>query len=66
MGTCRLSSSSDQRQLRLLVVALVLCLHGRGLHATDTLTAGRPLTGDQKLISERGKFALGFFQPQGN
>nr|CAB3451022.1 unnamed protein product [Digitaria exilis] len=48
----------------LVLVVLVLCFHGRGLHATDTLTVARPLTGDQKLISERGKFALGFFQPQ--
>uniref|UniRef100_A0A0E0JS12 Receptor-like serine/threonine-protein kinase n=1 Tax=Oryza punctata TaxID=4537 RepID=A0A0E0JS12_ORYPU len=55
---------SKRFQLRLLVVALILCLHGRVLHATDTLTVGRPLTGDQKLVSERGKFALGFFQPQ--
>ncbi|BAD82386.1 hypothetical protein [Oryza sativa Japonica Group] len=55
---------SVQFQLRLLVVALFLCLHGRALHATDTLTVSRPLTGDQKLVSERGKFALGFFQPK--
>ncbi|KAF0917744.1 hypothetical protein E2562_021241 [Oryza meyeriana var. granulata] len=53
------ASSSSSLQLPLLVVALVvLCLH------TDTLTVSRPLTGDQKLVSERGKFVLGFFQPQ--
>uniref|UniRef100_A0A0D9YIH3 Receptor-like serine/threonine-protein kinase n=1 Tax=Oryza glumipatula TaxID=40148 RepID=A0A0D9YIH3_9ORYZ len=62
--SCWPSSSSVQFQLRLLVVALFLCLHGRALHATDTLTVSRPLTGDQKLVSERGKFALGFFQPK--
>ncbi|VAH21852.1 unnamed protein product [Triticum turgidum subsp. durum] len=48
----------------LVVVALLVPSHGSSSNATDTLTASRPLSGDQKLISQRGKFALGFFQPQ--
>jgi hypothetical protein len=32
--------------------------------AADTLTIDRPLSGSQRpLVSKRGKFALGFFQP---
>jgi hypothetical protein len=32
--------------------------------AADTLTVDRPLSGSQRpLVSKRGKFALGFFQP---
>ncbi|KAF0913864.1 hypothetical protein E2562_024939 [Oryza meyeriana var. granulata] len=48
----------------LVIVGLHLC----SLHlpvssaATDTLSPGQPLTGDDKLISSNGKFALGFFQ----
>ncbi|VAH82918.1 unnamed protein product [Triticum turgidum subsp. durum] len=30
---------------------------------TDTVVIGRPLSGRQRLVSKRGKFALGFFQP---
>ncbi|CAN6248571.1 unnamed protein product [Urochloa humidicola] len=30
--------------------------------ATDTLSRGRSLAGDERLISSNGKFALGFFQ----
>lgn len=33
--------------------------------ATDTVTAGRPLAGGDKLVSGNGKFALGFFQMAG-
>jgi hypothetical protein len=29
----------------------------------DTVAAGRPLSGGQSLVSKRGKFRLGFFQP---
>ncbi|XP_066313052.1 G-type lectin S-receptor-like serine/threonine-protein kinase At2g19130 [Miscanthus floridulus] len=32
---------------------------------TDTLTANQQLSGNQKLISQDGNFALGFFQPAG-
>uniref|UniRef100_A0A0D9V8C1 non-specific serine/threonine protein kinase n=1 Tax=Leersia perrieri TaxID=77586 RepID=A0A0D9V8C1_9ORYZ len=33
--------------------------------ATDTVAADRPLSGSQRLlVSSRGKFALGFFQPE--
>ncbi|BAD81716.1 hypothetical protein [Oryza sativa Japonica Group] len=32
--------------------------------AADTVAADRPLSGSQRLlVSSRGKFALGFFQP---
>jgi hypothetical protein len=33
------------------------------VRAQDTVAAGRPLSGDAKLVSRGGKFALGFFQP---
>uniref|UniRef100_A0A0E0KSK1 Receptor-like serine/threonine-protein kinase n=1 Tax=Oryza punctata TaxID=4537 RepID=A0A0E0KSK1_ORYPU len=33
--------------------------------ATDTVTAARPLVGDDKLLSGNGKFALGFFHMAG-
>jgi hypothetical protein len=32
---------------------------------SDTLTANQQLSGNQKLISQDGNFALGFFQPAG-
>ncbi|PAN19508.1 hypothetical protein PAHAL_3G278200 [Panicum hallii] len=35
------------------------------VRAQDTVAAGRPLSGDAKLVSRGGKFALGFFQPDG-
>ncbi|KAF8664076.1 hypothetical protein HU200_054986 [Digitaria exilis] len=34
--------------------------------ASDTLTANQQLSGNQKLISRDGNFALGFFQPAGS
>nr|CAB3475056.1 unnamed protein product [Digitaria exilis] len=34
-------------------------------HASDTLTANQRLSGNQKMISQDGNFALGFFQPAG-
>uniref|UniRef100_A0A0D9YIG8 Receptor-like serine/threonine-protein kinase n=1 Tax=Oryza glumipatula TaxID=40148 RepID=A0A0D9YIG8_9ORYZ len=45
------------------LLILVLSLQESPLHAADTLTAEQPLSADQKLISQDGKFALGFFQP---
>lgn len=30
---------------------------------TNTVVVGRPLSGEQRLVSKRGKFALGFFRP---
>ncbi|CAL4972744.1 unnamed protein product [Urochloa decumbens] len=33
------------------------------LQARDTVAAGRPLSGGDSLVSKRGKFRLGFFQP---
>jgi hypothetical protein len=47
------------------LLILVLSLQESPLHAADTLTAEQPLSADQKLISQDGKFALGFFQPAG-
>ncbi|KAI5006967.1 hypothetical protein ZWY2020_046915 [Hordeum vulgare] len=32
----------------------------------DTVAVGRPLSGGRRLVSKRGKFALGFFQPAGS
>ncbi|CAL4908243.1 unnamed protein product [Urochloa decumbens] len=48
--------------LVVLVAAQVSLLPVR---AQDTIDAGRPLSGDAKLVSRGGKFALGFFQPDG-
>jgi hypothetical protein len=49
----------------LSLLLLQLSLQPRPLHATDSLTANQQLSGDQKLISQNGNFALGFFQPAG-
>uniref|UniRef100_A0A0E0CBD1 non-specific serine/threonine protein kinase n=1 Tax=Oryza meridionalis TaxID=40149 RepID=A0A0E0CBD1_9ORYZ len=57
MATCRFSSCV------LCMIVLILSIHENPLRAVDTLTANQPLSGDQKLISQEGKFALGFFQP---
>jgi hypothetical protein len=46
----------------LFVMGLVALQGAAG--AADTLTVDRPLSGSQRpLVSKRGKFALGFFQP---
>ncbi|KAL6840322.1 hypothetical protein ACP4OV_030132 [Aristida adscensionis] len=42
---------------------LLLCLQQSLLHASNTLTANQQLSMNQKLISQDGNFALGFFQP---
>jgi hypothetical protein len=47
----------------LAVILLVLSLQGSPAGATDTITATQPLSGQQKLVSQGGKFALGFYQP---
>uniref|UniRef100_A0A0E0JS11 Receptor-like serine/threonine-protein kinase n=1 Tax=Oryza punctata TaxID=4537 RepID=A0A0E0JS11_ORYPU len=57
MATCRFSSCM------LSMIVLILSIHENPLHADDMLTANQPLSGDQKLISQDGKFAMGFFQP---
>jgi hypothetical protein len=52
--------------IRLLVIVVLLSVNARPLvRAEDTVTDDRPLSGDRKLISRGGKFALGFFQPDG-
>ncbi|RLN31125.1 G-type lectin S-receptor-like serine/threonine-protein kinase [Panicum miliaceum] len=51
--------------LSMLAVILVLSLQGSPARATDVITAMQPLSGQQKLVSQGGKFALGFYQPGG-
>jgi hypothetical protein len=46
-----------------LFVFLLSILHAPCSAARSTISAGDCLTGDEKLISRNGKFALGFFQP---
>ncbi|WVZ98566.1 hypothetical protein U9M48_043994 [Paspalum notatum var. saurae] len=48
-----------------LVLALVAAHVSLLVRAQDTIAAGWPLSGDAKLVSRGGKFALGFFQPDG-
>jgi hypothetical protein len=56
-------SSSAARLLLLLLLAFLL-LHGApSSRAADTIVDGQPLYGGQSLVSKRGKFRLGFFQP---
>uniref|UniRef100_A0A0D9W4V1 Receptor-like serine/threonine-protein kinase n=1 Tax=Leersia perrieri TaxID=77586 RepID=A0A0D9W4V1_9ORYZ len=51
-----------------ILLAIVVGLHLCSLHfpassaATNTLSPGQSLTGDDKLVSTNGKFALGFFE----
>ena len=47
------------------LLLLLLALKQSPLHASDTLTTNQQLSGNQKLISQDGSFALGFFQPAG-
>ncbi|XP_066315496.1 G-type lectin S-receptor-like serine/threonine-protein kinase At2g19130 [Miscanthus floridulus] len=47
------------------VVILLVSLQGSLTGATDVITATQPLYGQQKLVSQGGKFALGFHQPGG-
>lgn len=57
-------ASPPQLVYAALVLALVVPAHVSLLvRAEDTLAADRPLSGDAKLVSRGGKFALGFFQP---
>ncbi|KAK3135505.1 hypothetical protein QOZ80_5BG0419780 [Eleusine coracana subsp. coracana] len=51
--------------LVVLLAANATSLVRAGDTDTDTVAAGRPLSGDRKLVSRGGKFALGFFQPEG-
>ncbi|KAM3258423.1 hypothetical protein ACQJBY_050281 [Aegilops geniculata] len=44
---------------------LLFWLQGSPAGATDMITSTRPLSGKQKLVSQGGKFALGFYQPGG-
>jgi hypothetical protein len=46
-----------------LLFGLMFLLQGDPSQAGDTVAAGRPLSGGESLVSKRGKFRLGFFQP---
>ncbi|KAF0922716.1 hypothetical protein E2562_001108 [Oryza meyeriana var. granulata] len=49
-----------------IVVFVLLALCGvEDARSADTVAAGRPLSGDQRIVSRGGKFAMGFFQPDG-
>ncbi|XP_062225621.1 G-type lectin S-receptor-like serine/threonine-protein kinase At2g19130 [Phragmites australis] len=48
----------------LVLCGLLFSLHTPSCSAaTDTLSRGHALAGDERLVSGNGKFALGFFQP---
>ncbi|XP_062207736.1 G-type lectin S-receptor-like serine/threonine-protein kinase At2g19130 [Phragmites australis] len=47
----------------IFLVLLLLSHQGSPSHASNTLTANQQLSGNKKLISQDGNFALGFFQP---
>ncbi|KAG2622312.1 G-type lectin S-receptor-like serine/threonine-protein kinase At2g19130 [Panicum virgatum] len=47
------------------VILVLLSLHGSPAGAADMITATQPLSGQQKLVSQGGKFALGFYQAGG-
>ncbi|CAO2195523.1 unnamed protein product [Urochloa humidicola] len=49
--------------LLLLLGFVSLLGQGAPSQASDTVAAGRPLSGGESLVSKRGKFRLGFFQP---
>ncbi|CAN6231311.1 unnamed protein product, partial [Urochloa humidicola] len=48
-----------------LLLLAFLFVHGApsSSRAADTIADGQPLYGGQSLVSKRGKFKLGFFQP---
>ncbi|CAO2167326.1 unnamed protein product [Urochloa humidicola] len=47
----------------LLLLGFASLLQGAPAQAGDTVAADRPLPGGDSLVSKRGKFRLGFFQP---
>ena len=58
-----MAAAARASPLLVLVLALVAARVSLPARAQDTVAAGRPLSGDAKLVSHGGKFALGFFQP---
>ncbi|XP_025824969.1 G-type lectin S-receptor-like serine/threonine-protein kinase At2g19130 [Panicum hallii] len=57
-------TSCGQISSPVLVLLAFLFLHGAlSRAADDTIAKGQPLYGGQSLVSKRGKFELGFFQP---
>uniref|UniRef100_A0A0D9V8T6 non-specific serine/threonine protein kinase n=1 Tax=Leersia perrieri TaxID=77586 RepID=A0A0D9V8T6_9ORYZ len=63
LGLCEMAICLFPSFILYMIILVLLSLHESPLHAADTLTTNQPLSGDQKLISQDGKFALGFFQP---
>ncbi|KAL6615666.1 hypothetical protein ACP70R_037936 [Stipagrostis hirtigluma subsp. patula] len=59
MGTGR-----PPRLSGVLLPCLLLLICGMA-RAADTVSRAQPLSGGQKLVSQGGRFALGFFQPVG-
>ncbi|KAL6614029.1 hypothetical protein ACP70R_036299 [Stipagrostis hirtigluma subsp. patula] len=51
-------------QALLLLLGFLFLLQEAPSEADDTVAAGRPLSGGETLVSKRGKFRLGFFQPE--
>ncbi|KAK1602652.1 hypothetical protein QYE76_007647 [Lolium multiflorum] len=51
---------------KLSLLLLLDCLSFSAAAAADTLYLGESLTGNRTLVSEGGKFELGFFSPAGN
>ncbi|KAJ3671704.1 hypothetical protein LUZ60_007783 [Juncus effusus] len=55
--------SSCSFPLFTILLFLFISLVPKSVIATDTISANQSLSGNQKLISQKGKFVLGFFRP---
>lgn len=53
----------DMARLLPLIIILLLLLNSLSCRSDDQLTQAKPLSPGDKLISENGVFALGFFSP---
>jgi len=53
----------DMARLLPLIIILLLLLNSLPCRSDDQLTQAKPLSPGDKLISENGVFALGFFSP---
>ncbi|OEL30069.1 G-type lectin S-receptor-like serine/threonine-protein kinase [Dichanthelium oligosanthes] len=60
-----ITTTLDPGVLHYMLVILLLSLQGSPAGARDVITATQPLSGLQKLVSQGGKFALGFYRPGG-
>ncbi|KAF8642748.1 hypothetical protein HU200_067129 [Digitaria exilis] len=63
MAAHRGRSAPARALLVLFLGFFVFLLLGAPSMGEDTVAAGRPLAGGESLVSKRGKFRLGFFQP---